>query len=233
MNKIAIITGSSYGIGHALAINLLEKNYLVFGYARTNSIKHQNFKFTQIDLSNIKTVRKIKFPSIKGSSQIVLINNAATIGKIVPLNKKSDEDIIYEYNLNLIAPVLILKNFIHKYNKQKKLILNISSGAAKQAIASWSTYCSSKSAIDSITNVINIENHNNLEMFCVRPGIVDTKMQKNIRDANPNEFPMYQRFIDYYQKNELFSANSVATRIMKIVEDPERFSSKSIDIRDL
>ena len=42
----------------------------------------------------------------------------------------------------------------------------------------------SKSAIDSITNVINIENHNNLEIFCVQPGIVDTNMQKNIRDAN-------------------------------------------------
>ena len=233
MNKIVIITGSSCGIGHALAVNLLEKNYLVFGYARTNSIKHENFKFIKADLSNIKIVQKIKLPPIKENAQIILINNAATIGKIVPLDKKSDQDIVYEYNLNLIAPVLILKKFIQTYSTNNKLILNISSGAAKHAIASWSTYCSSKSAIDSITNVINVENHNKLEVFCVHPGIVDTRMQKNIRDANPNEFPLHQKFIDYYQKNELFSTNDVSIKIMKIIENPERFSSKTIDIRDL
>ena len=50
MQKVALITGTSSGIGKALAELLLSKSYLVFGYSRTNQIEDKNFTFTSIDL---------------------------------------------------------------------------------------------------------------------------------------------------------------------------------------
>ena len=142
MNKLALITGTGSGVGKSVAKLLLNKGYKVVGYSRNNNINHPNFEFIQIDLSIIDNVRNISFPDNEGGN-VVLINNAATIGEIIPFNKKKEENIISEYNLNIITPCILSHKFINTY-QQQKLILNIGSGAATKSIPSWSTYCSTK-----------------------------------------------------------------------------------------
>ena len=159
----AIITGTGNGIGKAIAVLLLKQGYFVYGISRTNDIDNTNFKHLEIDLSNVQKLQDIQLPKAKGN-KIILINNAATIGKISPLNLKSDVNIINEYNINIIAPTILCSKFINKYVDIKKQIINISSGAANNAIASWNVYCASKSALDMITKVIDKEKHDQLEI---------------------------------------------------------------------
>ena len=72
--------------------------------------------------------KNINFPNIK-FKDIILINNVGTIGKIVPIHLKTTQEIIHEYNVNIIMPPTILSNkFIKKYFNYKKTIINISSG---------------------------------------------------------------------------------------------------------
>ena len=97
----AIITGTGNGIGKAIAVLLLKQGYFVYGISRTNDIDNTNFKHLEIDLSNVQKLKDIQLPKAKGN-KIILINNAATIGKISPLNLKSDVNIINEYNINII-----------------------------------------------------------------------------------------------------------------------------------
>ena len=170
MQKLALITGTGSGIGKALAELLLDKNYKVVGYSRTNQIIHINFTFIKIDLSDLSATKRLIFPEAN-KSEVLLVNNAATIGTIVPFTKKKPEDIINEYRLNLITPTLLSQKFISTYNENSKLLINLGSGAANKPIASWSTYCATKAGLDMLTQVITEENHENLTVFSVHPDI--------------------------------------------------------------
>jgi len=231
LQKVALITGTSSGIGKALAKLLLSENYLVFGYSRTNQIENKNFTFTKIDLSNMEEVQKLRFPNIDVASDLLLVNNAATIGSILPIHKKKNEEILREYNLNIISPTLLSRKFINNY-ANNKLLINISSGAANKPIPSWSTYCATKSGLDMLTRVIHKEKHENLKIFSIHPGVVNTNMQEEIRRSDANFFPIKQQFIDYYNKNELFSVDSVALKIFQIIAKNENFNEIILNLRD-
>tara|TARA_B100001758_G_scaffold247961_1_gene269275 strand:+ start:32954 stop:33661 length:708 start_codon:yes stop_codon:yes gene_type:complete len=232
LEKVAFITGTGKGIGKAIAETLLHEKYIVFGFSRTNSIEHKNFNFIKTNISNLEEVQNLTFPKLK-SNDLLLVNNAATIGEIVPIDIKSDFAIIEEYNLNIIAPALLCKKFIRSFQKANKLIINISSGAAIKSVPCWSTYCSAKSALDRFSEVIDAEKHKNLAIFSVHPGIVDTNMQTEIRDADPNLFPLLSKFTHYYKNNELETAVIIAQKIMYIIKNTTKFKQNVLSLRDV
>lgn len=232
MQKTAFITGTSKGIGKAITELLLSKNYIVFGYSRTNTITHPNFTFIKIDLSDLKKVQSLVFPKLN-SPEVLLINNAARIGKIIPLNRKKEEDIINDYNLNIISPNILCAKFINSFTKTKKIIVNISSGAANNAIPSWGTYCATKAALDKLTTVIAEEKHANLTIFSIHPGIVDTQMQAEIRNADVNSFPLLSKFTNYYNNNELEKPEIVAQKLLYIIQNHIKYSQNILSIRDI
>jgi len=232
VQKLALITGTGSGVGKALAELLLNKNYKVIGFSRTNSITHLNFTFTKIDLSNLAATERLVFPKAN-NSDVLLVNNAATIGTIVPFNKKKTENIINEYCLNIISPTLLCNKFINTYKTNSKLLINIGSGAANNPIPSWSTYCATKAGLDMLTQVITEENHENLTVFSVHPGIVDTNMQKKIRKTKPDLFPLLSKFTSYYTNNELENTEAVAKKLYYIIQNFAEFTKNILSIRDV
>ena len=216
----------------AIAKLLLSKKYQVFGYSRTNTIDHPNFIFTRINLFDLEKVRKINFPKFN-PAQVILVNNAARIGEIAPLDIKKAEGIITDYKLNIITPTLLCANFINSFNDANKLIINISSGAANSAIPSWGAYCATKAALDALTNVIAAEKHNNLKVYSISPGVVDTEMQEEIRGAHADLFPDLAKFVNYYNNNELEYPTIIAKKLLYIIQNSNKFEQNLVSIRDI
>ena len=178
-------------------------------------------------------VKQLQFPKESSQQDILLINNAATIGSIIPFDRKETNDIIHEYYLNLVAPTILCKKFITTYSEDKKLLINIGSGAGNSPIHSWSTYCTTKAAIDMLTGVIAEENHKNLTVFSVHPGVVDTNMQSEIRNSNPKNFPLLSKFTDYYVQDKLESTKIVAQKLFHIIQNSKKFKHNILLIRDV
>ena len=234
MKKTALITGSSKGIGKELSLLLLEKGYTVFGYSRTNSIRHKNFHFNQIDLSSVQNLESINFPKVEEGEHVCLINNAGEIGQIDKFGNKKTNDIINEFNLNTVAPSILSNSFIRSYQDQSNhpIIINISSGAALRPIESWGTYCQSKAALDMLTKILNQE-HNSIKAYSIYPGVVDTEMQKKIRDTDIEKFALKDVFVEYFRNNELVDPKIISKKIYHILSNLNMFEDNMIALRDL
>ena len=234
MTNTALITGSSKGIGRELSLLLLQKGYTVFGYSRTNSIKHKNFNFNQIDLAQVNNLESIHFPTIDVDEHICLINNAGEIGEIEKFGNKKTNDIINEFNINIVAPSILCNTFLKNYRNQSNnaVIMNISSGAALRPIESWGTYCQSKAAIDMLTKIINQE-HPNIKAYSIYPGVVNTEMQKKIRDTDVGKFALKDIFVEYFNNKELVDPKIISQKIYHILSNLDLFKNNMVSLRDM
>lgn len=235
------ITGTGRGIGKALAENILkgENNY-VYGLSRSNKIENKNFTHLKTDLNDTEEIIKFEFPDFKDAESIVLINNSMAKTEMVHFGKRSPENIIQDFNVNVISPGLLINNFLKKYqtDKCKRVVLNLSSGAAFTPIEAWSTYCASKSALAMMSEVIDVEQklkhpENPVHIFSFSPGVVDTDAQVNIRKVSPEDFSMVGKFIDFHASNQLAKPEDIAVKICRVIDNPDEFEKVLVKAGDL
>jgi benzil reductase ((S)-benzoin forming) len=200
--SLFIITGASKGIGKGLAEKALESGANVWGVNRTHSIEHTNYKGLTYDLADITNLKKDLpdlFTKAQDFERVVLINNAGTLGDIGHLGAISNESIPHLFDLNVSAPLLLMNQFMKDFKdfKGEKIIINISSGAGKNAVDGWSGYCASKAALDMATEVAAKEAEIDGTSFIIKaiaPGVVDTEMQTQIRSTDEKSFSGVDKF---------------------------------------
>ncbi|OFY93775.1 MAG: hypothetical protein A3K10_04165 [Bacteroidetes bacterium RIFCSPLOWO2_12_FULL_31_6] len=221
------ITGTSSGIGKAIAETILKrKDAIVVGISRNKTITHSRYVHFCIDLSSPENIRNFNFGYIKPDpSRLVLVNNAGTLGEIVYAGNLNNDAIAKAYNTNIVSAHILINKFIDDFRKYvcKKIILNVSSGAATNAYDGWSVYCATKAAMDMITACIakeqeTIEEGLNCKIYSVAPGVVDTKMQNEIRETDSKSFSLKEKFIELHKNNQLINPVDAAKKIIDIVD---------------
>jgi benzil reductase ((S)-benzoin forming) len=237
-NKIAFVTGVSTGIGKAIALELLQNDYLVYGIGRTNTINNPNYQFISLDFRKSELVSYFRFPQQPAQSYL-LINNAGAIGEILPVGELNSESIIDVMHVNTIAPQILINTFIQTFARQNAPmhVLTISSGAAKRPIDAWATYCASKAAIDIFSETVKLEmelrGFKNFYIHSIAPGVVDTNMQTKIREAAPEKFKSSQRFHDLKNNGELASPEFVATKLMSVIKAPQSIPATILPLSEI
>lgn len=241
MEKIVIITGGSKGLGLGLAKEYHKNGYRVISLSRSKLEKVYAVEQYRCDLSNAESIEPVLieiFNQLDGDStaNITLINNAGDLGSINTIDKLSPAEISYTIQVNLVAPLILNSIFLRLTRDWncKKQIINISSGAAINPYESWSMYCSSKAGLDMMTKVIAKEQKDHgASIVSIYPGIVDTDMQAEARNAPKENFKSVQRFIDFYEQGELFTPKQVAKKIYELDSSGELKNGRILDVRNV
>lgn len=227
--KAFIITGVSKGIGLELAKQLISEGHFVVGIARTES-ELDGMKFIQADLSITENLESIMNEIIESAPQNIgsftLINNAGMVDPIGLIGVVSAEEMTKAIAVNLTAPMIISNTFISKLKgfEGSKRIVNISSGAGRNAYEGWGTYCATKAGLDHFSRVVALEQLNAkhpVEIVSIAPGIIDTGMQEAIRASNEEAFPLLERFIDYKEQGLLSSPEQTAQKLISFIENKD------------
>lgn len=223
MNKTAIITGVSRGLGKALAEAFLEADYKVIGIGRQADISHANFSFLQLDLGDHAAVEAFKLPEID-ADEVILINNAGILGEVKRVSATESDHAGQVMQVNVVAPMQLTAKAARLCGDSIPFTLvNISSGAGKRPIPSWAAYCASKAALDLFSETFLLEERElgrNTRVYAFAPGVVDTDMQQNIRTTDASDFSSVETFRDLKENNELADASQVAQKLLALLNKP-------------
>ena len=151
----AIITGTSRGLGRALAEKLLSLGWTVAGLSRTSSkIKHQNFYEHLIDITDEAAVQNtVKLISQNSTDIDLLINNAgaASMNALLLTPAKTAEALM---KLNYLGAFHMFQAVGKLMVRQRRgLIINITTVAVPLSLAGEAAYVASKAAVDALTKV--------------------------------------------------------------------------------
>ena len=234
--KVAFVTGSSRGIGKSLTGTLIRNGYFVIGIARKQTINQPSYSHITLDLSDINAVLNFSFPPYEDVEKLVLVNNAATLGHVSHTGHLDNTAIHTTISVNLTAPLILINKFVSSYheNSAEKVIINISTGAAFHPVDGWLLYCSSKAGLEMATHVVNEDfratETKNFYVFSVLPGIVDTDMQREIRNVPKTHFSRREEFVGYKQSGQLRHPDEVAEKIYEIIDKPYLYSEETLRV---
>ena len=225
--KFFIITGTSSGIGKALALKLLRNSsYQILGISRSKKIEHDNYNHLHYDLSlehSDESFKAITDLVPENVDEVILINNAGTISPVSYIGGLPAKAVVESFYLNTINPLLIT-NAVVRFSLENKTLLsvvNIGTGASSKAIDGWTTYCSTKAALKMMTEVWAQEKKIKkwpFKFIDFVPGVVDTPMQESIRSSASDDFSLKSNFIKYKNDRILESPNDTAVKIIKLLE---------------
>ncbi len=223
MNKTAIITGVSRGLGKAIAETFLREGYRVIGIGRSTEISHEAFSFLKLDLENHQQVEALELPAID-AEELVLVNNAGILGEVKRISEMEVDHSSAVMQVNVVAPIQLTAKAARLCGDTIPFTLvNISSGAGKRPIPSWAAYCASKAALDLFSETFLLEERElgrKTKVYSVAPGVVDTDMQLKIRTTDAKDFSSVGNFRNMKENNELASAEEVAEKLLQLLQKP-------------
>ncbi|SEA86208.1 SDR family oxidoreductase [Paraburkholderia sartisoli] len=240
----AVVTGHTRGLGDALAAALLERGIAVLGVARSlNASLAQRYPHalteTELDLADpAQLAQWLGGDALRGflagAARVVLINNAGMVQPIGPLETQDVSAIAGAVSLNVATPLMMASAFTTaSADATDRRIVHVSSGAARNAYAGWSIYCATKAALDHHARAVALDETRALRICSLAPGVVDTGMQAEIRDATTEQFPSRGKFEDLKRNGQLASPEASAAKLVDYVLSDAFGQEPVADIRSL
>lgn len=198
IKRVALVTGSTSGIGMAIAKKLYEDGFSVAFHSKSSqemgeslAQNHPDSSYTQANLADEKQVRNLITKVISHHGRLdVLVNNAG-INAIIPhhsMKEASTEIWRNMYEVNVIAPWLLIteaENALRESSNKDNpsCILNITSHAGIRPKGGSIPYAVSKSALNHMTRLLALSLAPQIRVNAIAPGLVNTPMTENWIEA--------------------------------------------------
>lgn len=229
--RIALVTGTSSGIGAAVAKELLKRGWSVLGIARRKVKLGDGYQHLALDLSDASVAKKIEkeFGAKLGErawQRVGLVNNAA-VGLSGRVQNLDADELARSFVLNTAMPLWLMGLAI-KRAKAPVRVVNVSSGAAVRPFPGLAAYCAAKAGLHLGGASVAAEDAPNLHILSYQPGVVDTEMQLSTRSKSLDEFPWGTTFRQYHAEGRLVAPERPAAEIVEFLEAEggERFNER-------
>ena len=168
LEKTAVVTGASKGIGAGIAKELAAAGAaVVVNYAsdRTGAesvveaIVTAGGRATAVQADVAKAADVVRlFEQVHAAfgSIEILVNNAGVF-QTMPVAELTEDEFHREININLLGPLLVIRESLTYFGPSGGSIINIGSGASRSHPAGYSIYSASKAGLDAITGLLSKE----------------------------------------------------------------------------
>jgi benzil reductase ((S)-benzoin forming) len=222
--KLFMITGGSRGLGRALCEQFSARDYKILEFSRSAPHEYSiRMDLADPEKSRLTVADAIAFMDPAELEELIVVSNAGMLEPIGPASSKPPSDVLRNMNTNFVSAVLILTEIIAKFQAAacRKVIVNISSGAALKGRAGWSLYCAAKAGMEHFIRCVALEQQTQAWPFIpinVDPGVIDTEMQALIRASSPSDFPDVDLFVQRKNQGLLAPPDRTAAAILRILE---------------
>ena len=239
MEKVALVTGSSSGIGLETVLALSRDGYETFASMRDikksteleYAAKKENLKIKIIELDVDKEesiVTAIKKISSEHGRLDVLVNNAG-YGQFGCTEDITLNDFRKQFETNFFSIVRIIQEISPIMRKQKSgIIVNISSIAGKIGLPGSSAYISSKFALEGFSECLRYElGQFGIKTTLIEPGVIKTNFFDSMKIPESKIDPKYKELTDHILAGLKMMAqmgtppSQVADVIMKVIHSDE------------
>lgn len=245
-----VLTGASRGMGLAMAQQLLASGHTVLCLSRQTQTSLDTWasshgatvlQWSQ-DLSDSagasqRLTQWLQNTSADQWASATLINNAGVIPALVPLRDAQASDLAQALRVGLEAPMALCAAFLHATAgwPVPRKVLNVSSGLGRRAMASQAAYCAAKAGMDHFTRCLALDEAqlpNGAKVCSLAPGVIDTDMQVQLRQADASQFPDRGSFAGLHAQGQLTSPSDAAARVLAYLARANFGDNPVGDVRD-
>ena len=216
MTKVALVTGSSSGIGYETALLLARNGFDTFATMRnmnkskeiTEVSKRENLplRVMQLDVNDDRSVADAINNILNEKKSIEVVVNNAGYGLMGSVEDSSLDEIKAQFETNFFGAIRVIKEVIPIMRKQRSgTIVNVSSVAGRIGFPMGSAYVSSKFALEGLSESMSYElKQFGIKIVLIEPGVINTNFAlvtpKKALEANSS----YSQLMNKLEEN-LFS----------------------------
>jgi len=214
--KVALVTGSSSGIGYETALLLARNGFDTFATMRnmnkskdiTEVSKRENLplRVMQLDVNDDRSVADAIKNILNEKKSIEVVVNNAGYGLMGSVEDSSLDEIKAQFETNFFGAIRVIKEVIPIMRKQRTgTIVNVSSVAGRIGFPMGSAYVSSKFALEGLSESMSYElKQFGIKIVLIEPGVINTNFAlvtpKKALEANSS----YSQLMNKLEEN-LFS----------------------------
>jgi len=232
-----LITGTSSGIGHGLAMEYASRGAGVFGISRREAgslMQEENYRHLALDLTDFEVVETEVPRFMEGISRLdLIVLNAGTLGEVGLMAEVGVEEMKRVMKINVWANKVLL-DVLFRQIENVEQVVGMSTKSSIRSSPGWGPYSVSKAGLNMLMNVFAKERPDT-HFIAFAPGLVDSEIQEEISSMeNTEKYPAIGKLQEARHTEEMPDPGTAAPRLIRGIEEAREHPSGSfVDVRDM